>query len=154
MNATTPALYTAYLQGSLTLTARGEWRHEGAPFTNHAVIALFTRSIAFEDGAYYVRIGPQRAAFTCEDTAYFVVELLDETSPWRVKLADGSEEPLDAASLALGTEDQIYCTVKGSHRARFIGGSHQRLLAHAVSDSALRIDGREVAPRREPDAKK
>jgi len=46
--------------------------------------------------------------------------------------------------LSLGEEQQIYCTVKVSHRARFSRSAHQSLLKHTLDDCALEINGETV----------
>ena len=142
-----PALYTAYLEGSLKLSKYGEWWHNGRPFQNKKVAELFSRSVVWveEDKSYFIYIAEGRAKFDCEDTAYFVTELCDQKSPWNVRLSDQSEEALLATSLALGSENQIYCMVKdGKHRARFSRQAHQALIAHAVDEETFLVDGHKV----------
>jgi len=143
-------LYTAYMKGSLKLTKLGEWWHDGAPFEHTKLISLFHRSIVWdeEENEYYVQIGKGRASFDCEDTAFFVSVLMDESDPWKVVLADETQEPLQTSTLRLGSEDQMYCTVKDTHRARFKRSAHQTLLQHAISDDSLLINGETVTLKR------
>lgn len=136
--------YTAYLDGSLKLDKFGQWWHQGRPFQNNKLSIFFHRSIIWEpsDARYMLQIGQQRATFTCEDTAYFVMRLLDQQSPWRIELNDQSTENLAARSLSIGAENQFYCLVKeGQHRARFAREAYQALLSYIVDESSLRIDG-------------
>jgi hypothetical protein len=142
--------YTAYLEGSLRLSATGEWWHEGVAFTHPELIALFHRSIVWDAGTkrYLVRIGEGAATFTCEDTAYFVATLLTEQTPWYITLLDGTIEPLDPAMFSLGTDNQIYCRVKGGHRARLTRGAHQNLLCFAIDAETLLIGDVPVKLRR------
>ncbi len=143
--------YTAYLEGSLKLSKYGEWWHNGVQFQNQRLAELFHRSIVWdeEEQKYFVRIGPQRASFTCEDTAYFVVALDVTKSPWQILLADGSTEVLDPSSLRCGKEDQIYCQVKHTYRARFKRAAYQVLLQHVRDEDTLLIDDKEVRLERE-----
>lgn len=137
------SMYTAFLEGSLVLSKTGEWWHEGVIFQNERLSGLFHRSIQFdsEHNAYVVRIGAQQATFTCEDTPYFVSALIETPSGPTIRLLDGSEEPLNQESLTVGAESQIYCTVKGGHRARLTRGAHQDLADKAIDESRVRICG-------------
>lgn len=139
---TTPH-YTAYMEGTLRLSAAGEWQHEGTAFTHPELAKLFHRSIVWDEPsrAYVVKIGNGIAHFTCEDTAYFVAEIRDDTAPWQVVLFDGSSEPLDPTSIVVGNAHQIYCAVKGGHRARLSRPAHQHLMRYARSDTELEIAG-------------
>lgn len=144
-------MYTAYLQGSLKLAATGEWRHNGEPFQNQKLSELFSRSIVWDQsaGQYFVQIGQQRAAFDCEDTAYFVLSIDDKEVPWSLHLSDGRTEALRPTTLCSGPENQVYCTVHETHRARLSRPAHQILLQHAVSDDSILIGGAEYRLRLE-----
>lgn len=148
-NAPTQApIYTAYLEGSLVLTAEGQWFHEGSPFTNERVIDLFFRSIVWDEAQarYLIRVGDQQqATFRCEDTAYFVIQIHDSPDGPLISLNDGSTEPLRTDTLFLGEVGQIYCTVKGNHRARLSRNVHQELLEHAIDEHTISVCGRTVA---------
>jgi hypothetical protein len=141
------APYLADLSKNLKLSATGEWWHDGRPFENRKLIELFNRSIVWDQNKdrYLLQIGGNQASFEYEDTVYFVTSLHDQNSPWKLALSDQTEELLAPSSLSLGSQNQIYCTVKGSHRARFSRGAHQQLLAHAVDDTSLLLDGKNVS---------
>ncbi len=138
--------YTAFLEGSLTLSRYGEWWQNGRPFQNKKLSDLFSRSVQWDpaDSRYYVRIGAQRASFTVEDTAYFVTAFDTTTLPWQILLSDGTQELFDPRCLSMGDENQFYFLVKGGHRARALRPVHQQLLGFAVSDSELEIAGTRV----------
>jgi len=140
------AIYTAYLEGSLKLSKTGEWWHEGRPFANLRLAELFHHSIVWAEveKRYFVQIGQQRASFDCEDTAYFVLQVDETATPWQLSVSDGSTEQLDPKSLSLGLEDQIYCTIKGFHRARLSRSAHQQILTHVVSENQLSIGGQTI----------
>lgn len=137
-------MYTAYLKGSLKLSKTGEWWHNGQVFQNPKVSQLFTRSVVWDADAqeYFIQIGAQRASFDCEDTAYFVTAIDDSKSPWVVSISDGGSEPLRPETLRIGDDEQIYCNVHGTHRARLSRAAHQTLLRYVESDNALSIDGK------------
>ncbi|MDZ4785437.1 MAG: DUF1285 domain-containing protein [bacterium] len=136
-------LYTAQLKGKLKLSKFGDWYHEGKIFERKSLSDLFHRSLVWdaELKSYFVELGPQRATFDCEDTTFFVLALDDSKNPWQVTLAGGAQEPLNPVSLSLGDEDQIYCLVKGGHRARFTRAAHQQILKYVVDDSHINISG-------------
>lgn len=140
-------IYTAYLKGSLKLSKFGEWWHNGVAFQNQKLSALFHRSIIWseDEKSYFVKIGNNRASFDIEDTPYFVLELQDQVSPWRVLLSDENIEELDLSTLRVGSEDQIYCLVKaGLHQARFSRSAYQALITHAQDEQSLLVEGKRV----------
>lgn len=134
-------LYTANLTGSLKLSANGEWFHNGLIFKNKRLSKLFHSSIVwdFHSREYFVEIGQQRARFDKIDTAYFVVSIDDTKEPWVLLLADESLETLNPASLSIGPENQIYCTVKGGHKARFNRQAFQTLAQYVIADYQVKI---------------
>ena len=136
-------MYTAYLKGSLKLSKTGEWWHNGQPFQNQKVSDLFTRSLVWDESAaeYFIQIGTQRASFDCEDTAFFITSIDDTVSPWTIAISDGTTETLRGDNIEIGDEQQLYCIVHGSHRARLTRSAHQALLCHVESDSSIVIDG-------------
>lgn len=144
MNTERSPMYTAYLEGSLVLSKTGDWWHNGSIFENERLAKLFHKSICFdqEQNKYVVRIGAQQATFTCEDTAFFVTEIKEVNGSFVAKLLDESEEVLALESLSLGGDDQIYCQIKGGHRARLTRGAHQTLVANAVDDSHVCLAGK------------
>lgn len=138
--------YTAYLRENLKLSKSGTWYHNGIEFSNPKVIDLFNHSIVWdaEHACYVVRIGRQQAVFECEDTAYFVTELLDTVVPWQVNISNGTCELLRQDTIRIGAENQFYCLVNEHHRARFSRSAHQTLLQHAISEDTIRINGKEL----------
>lgn len=136
--------YTAELTGSLKLSSTGVWIHNGSPFQNQKLIDLFFRSIIWdpEEKRYLLRIGSGCAKFECEDTAYFVNSFDDTSLPWIVNLSDNTAEAFCPDTLAVGSQGQIYCTIKGSHKARLSRSAHQHLLLSAVSNDEIKIGDR------------
>lgn len=138
------------MEGTLRLSATGEWWHEGSPFTHPELTKLFHRAIVWDEGSkrYLVKIGSGVAHFTYDDTAYFVGEILESPSDWRIVMFDGTIEPFLPATLLVGREHQLYCSVKGGHRARLSRPAHQHLLRYARSDDELEIGGAVIRIRR------
>ncbi len=144
-------LYTAELRGKLALSQMGEWFHEGKKFERKTLSDLFHRSIVWDPKlhSYFIEIGPQRATFDCEDTAYFVIDLDESVTPWQVVLAGetsgGANEELDPKSITVGDQGQFYCSVRDGHRARFTKGIHQRLLNYVIDENTMRISGQVIS---------
>jgi len=144
----TAVQYTAYLEGSLVLTAQGVWVHNGTPFANQRLSELFSRSVVWDSqhNAYTVRIGAQQACFTCEDTPYFVMEF--DPGTLQLRLSNDSHYSLALDSLRVGSSGQFYCRVAVNPGrqdvARFSRPAHQSLLAHAVDDQHLELAGKVI----------
>lgn len=135
--------YLVRLEEPLHLSARGEWFQGGKPFSNRKVADLFTRSVIFDHqaGAWMVAIGPQKAAFTSEDTQIFVVELSEEGV---AHLSSDALKPLVRGDFeVLVTTCNAWCLssakLPGSGRARFLPGLQQQLSGHVVEDSEGRL---------------
>jgi hypothetical protein len=121
----------------ITLDAEGRWWHEGDPIDNPRIVELFNRSIERTTGGTYVlHIAPFTYPIEVKDTAYFVrrVDLMGDGA--RLLLSDGSEEPLDVASLRSVQGRGFYCTVKGgAFAARFSRPAYYALAEH-IEESA------------------
>lgn len=135
--------YTAYLEGSLRLDAEGRWYHNGAPFRNSRVAELFSRSVSWDSSVrkWFVQIGEQRAAFSCDDTALFVAEVCDQMQPPAFRLTDGALVPISEARITAGDSNQLYLGLPDGQLARFGRGALQRLLHFAVDDTVVEIGG-------------
>lgn len=138
----------------------GRWYADDEPIANQRIADLFARHITRgEDGAWWLRIGDERARIVVDDTP-FVVTRVDGSprSGFRITLNDGSVEPLATGSLALGAHDVLYCDVKdAAHRARFLRAAQSELLSHVTVEGERFVlplpDGVQViAPARARDA--
>ncbi len=109
-------------QSGLSLDAEGRFLHRGEPITHPRPLEILWRSLRREpDGRYTVSIGREVAYVSIEATPYAVQAVLpapDGGAP-RIRLSDGAEERLEPASLTLGADGILRCTVKGDHAARF-----------------------------------
>ena len=110
-------------QGSgISLDAEGRFLHRGEPITHARTLEVLRQSFRREpDGRYSVSIGRERAYVAIEAAPYAVQAVLPAqggAAP-RLRLSDGSEEPLDPATLRLDRDGVLQCTVKGDHLARF-----------------------------------
>ncbi|MFO0576591.1 MAG: DUF1285 domain-containing protein [Polyangia bacterium] len=140
----------------IELDPEGQWRHQGEPFTNPNLIALFHRSIARTAGGTYVlQIPPFSYPITVADTPRFVrhVRIAAREAGGReaggpavtLLLSDGSEQPLAADGLAYVADRGLYCRVlspDGSRwPARFLRPAYYALAEHLVEEGgAFQLD--------------
>jgi hypothetical protein len=110
------------------------------------------RSLTREpDGRYAVSVGREKAYVTLEAAPYAVRAVLPDAAEGgipRLRLSDGTEEPLDPESLSLGPDGVLGCVVKGGHRACFTRAGQLALGALLEEDPpgsgrfALDVNGR------------
>jgi hypothetical protein len=108
-------------QSGLSIDADGRFLHRGEPITHARTLEVLWRSLERGgDGRYLVRIGRESAYVEVADAPYAVRGVIEEPggSP-TLLLSDGSREPLDPSTLALGRDGVLRCSVKGGHPARF-----------------------------------
>jgi hypothetical protein len=124
----------------LVLHRDGSWSHEGVPFTNVRLRAVFDRSVRYlpEEGVYVVQVGRFRGQIEVEEAAFFVRSF--DAARGAISLSDGSEEPLEPASLRPSPADgALLCRVKRDLHpdglpARFTQAAQAELL-HAVRET-------------------
>jgi hypothetical protein len=129
----------------------GRWSHEGQPIRHARLRAAFDRSVRWlpDERAFVVQLGRFRGQIEVEEAAFFVREV--DLARGRLRLSDGTWEPLDVASLALSPRDgALLCRVKralappGGLLARFQPAAQAELLQAAEETpegAALRIGG-------------
>jgi hypothetical protein len=104
----------------LSIDDEGRFLHRGEPITHARTLEVLWGSLArAHDGRWAVRIGRERAYVEVGETPYAVRAVTpDESGPPWLLLSDGTCERLDPATLSLGTDGVLRCTVKGGERAR------------------------------------
>jgi hypothetical protein len=125
----------------LVLHHDGSWSHEGVPFLNRRLRAVFDRSVRYlpEERLFVVQIGRFRGEIEVEEAAFFVREFDAPTG--RLRLSDATAERLDPASLRVSPRDgALLCRVKrdltpDGLAARFLHGAQAELLL-AVEEGA------------------
>jgi hypothetical protein len=120
---TTPdedALELLRAQSGLSIDRDGRFLHRGEPITHARTLDVLWRSLErVPDGRYLVRVGRESAYVAIEDAPYAIRGVLAEEAPPALLLSDGTREPLDPATLAVGADGVLRCRVRGGHRARF-----------------------------------
>jgi len=89
----------------LELRFAGSWWHEGVPFTNPRLRALFDRCVRYlpDERKYVVQVGRFRGEVEVEEAGFFVREV--DLPRGEVVLSDGSREALDVATLRPSPRD-------------------------------------------------
>lgn len=130
-------LRKGYQLEQITLHADGHWTHKGQPFENPKIIKLFNYSVArTKGGTWVIDVGQFVYPITVEDCGYFVERLALHEDGITLYLSDGTEEPLDIASLTYKEGGRLYCQVKSNaFTARF-----KRAPYHGLSDY-MDVDG-------------
>jgi hypothetical protein len=118
---TDDALELLRSSSGLSIDAEGRFLHRGEPITHARTLEVLWRSLSrTADGRYLVAIGRESAYVTLEAAPYAVRGVLEVPGGTPLLLlSDGTREPLDPATLALGADGVLRCTVKGDHDARF-----------------------------------
>lgn len=118
---TDEALELLRSRSGLSIDAEGRFLHRGEPITHARTLEVLWRSLErTADGRYLVRIGRESAYVAIEAAPYAVRGVIEGAAgaPWLL-LSDGSREPLDPGTLAVGADGVLRCEVKGGHAARF-----------------------------------
>jgi uncharacterized protein len=122
--------FYAVESGKISFRRDGNWYTDEERIDNQRIAVLFSRSINRNpDGSYFLQIGDERAPITVEDTPYVVKSVEGDTQGgFTLILNDDSGEPLDASSLAVGSDNVLYCRVKNGHfEARFLRPAYYHL---------------------------
>ena len=138
----------------IRLTKEGKWFHNGEPFINEKIIALFTKSVDITaDGRYVIHYGNHTYPIVVEDTPYFITGVRFEgfASFERIfiTLSSGDIEELDIYSLYCGANNALYCRIKGGRMpARFMRSPSfyilERLEEETDGQYSVRLCGQKI----------
>jgi hypothetical protein len=141
---------------SIWIDREGRWFFRGEEITHRKTYLLYCRSLTLDAaGRFLLRVGKEECPVEVED-APFVVKSLDfiPADGGKIKsidllLNDETREPLQPETLRVGTQNVLYCQVRGgSFAARFSRGAYQLLFPYIRHDERrkrffLVIDGKE-----------
>lgn len=132
----------------LVLGRDGHFYHEGEAIAHPGLRRVLERAVCFAEpeGVFIVQVGHFRGQIELEDTPFFVHAYSPETG--EIDLSDLSSERLDPASLRIGEDGVLCCTVKGRFPARFSQAAQAHLLLALDAERAppvLRMGAREVS---------
>ena len=120
----------------LTIDDEGRFLHRGEPVLHTRTLEVLWSSLGpTSGGRWLVRIGRESAYVGVAETPWIVrgVDAGDGSSAPTLFLADGSREPLDPATLRLGDDGVLRCTVSRGRPARF-GRAAQIALGAALHE--------------------
>ncbi len=132
--------FWAVSSGAISFGRDGRWYSDGEAINNPRIAALFSRCLRqTEDGRWQIAMADERAFVTIEDTPWVVTAIdAEPDGGFRLRLNDGTVEPLDPTTLAVGAGHVLYTRVKGRHRARFLRPAYYQL-APAIEERAGRF---------------
>ena len=127
----------------ITFRKDGRWYADDEPVTHERLARLFTRCLRrTASGGYEIWIDERyHADVAVEDTPY-VVTAVTAAAPggFVLLLNDGTSEPLDPASLHVGSDHVLYCSVKqGAEQARFLRPAYYQISSCIEEDGCGRF---------------
>jgi len=122
----------------------GTWHYKGNEMFRKDIVKLFYQNLKRdESGKYYIELENDLASLEVEDTAYVVTAVYkfgtrgEGNERISVLLNDETLEELDCASLRIGDQNILYCTVKADgHDARFLRSSYYQIAEFFDYDEA------------------
>lgn len=109
-------------ESSIVLDEQGRFWHDGALVEHPGMARAFAGWIQRhpDDGRFILSNGFDWTYVTVRDVPYFVKSVRAVDDAPVAELFDGSDEPLDTSTLAIGADGAVYCRVKsGTLEAKF-----------------------------------
>ena len=150
------AAHAAFLErvrnSGISIDREGQLWHEQQPIEHGGLrSALYRWLDRNPDGHYVFRLDEQRFAHVeVADTPMVARAARWEGDRLMLALSDGSEEPLDAATLTIDGEGVLRVGVRGGRLEARLATSATVVLAERMVGEKLRVEGRllAIAPRR------
>ena len=124
-------------ESTILLDAEGRFFHDGELVEHAGMARAFASWIDRhpDDGRFVLNNGYDWSNFRVEDVPFFVLGLREQGQQLLLRLSDGSESPLDLATLRAGAREALYAAVKnGKFQARFTAAAQTALAPWLVSD--------------------
>lgn len=126
----------------IRIDREGIWYYRGAEMYRKDILRLFYEHLKKDaHGCYLIDMGDEKCYLDVEDTP-FVVTSVDrsgsdaEGEHVTLTLIDGTEEKLNPASLRIGKDNVLYCSIRnGEHEARFSRASYYEMAGAFEYDS-------------------
>jgi hypothetical protein len=137
-------------ESTIVLDREGRFWHDGGRVDHPALEQALRTWIARhpDDGRLILTNGYDWCYFRAEDAAFVVDALrVEPDGGVTLRLFDGSDEPLDPATLSVGEGGAVYARVKGGRfDARFSRHAQTQLAPVLVEGDppTLRVEGREI----------
>jgi hypothetical protein len=131
--------------------AAGRWSQDGVPLEHPNLVRAFDAWVdRADDGRLCLRNALGWAYVTIEGAPLFVRSLGITRDGVSLRLSDGREERLDAATLRVGPDGALHCDARGGRlAARFDRHAQTQLAALLEEDDDgvyLNVDGLRVTP--------
>jgi len=99
----------------------GRWYYEGREIINHQVLSAFCDALEEDvDGRYRLVIEPEICYVEVEDTPFVVASIRGDTdNGLSVLLNTSAVHKLDPATLSIGENNILYCTIPDGMKVRF-----------------------------------
>lgn len=117
----------------------GWWYANDERIHNRRINTLFSQHLRKTPaGTYEIAIGWDKVAVEIDDAPYVVTRVTGDTEQGLLlRLNDESEELLDPTTLYIGSENVLYCLVKGrEHTARFSRPAYYQFAVYVQEDVA------------------
>ena len=117
----------------------GRWDWEGRPMLHEGILRYLKQNLEQDtDGGWWVTVGPSRVPVIVEDAPFLVEALLAD--PPRLRLDDGSEEPLPAPfALVQDAEHRLHTRARGGkYRALLSRAAHHQVWGALEEDAGGR----------------
>ncbi len=149
MGATPPAEWKL---PTLRVDIDGEWWDDDVQITHHGILANLRGTLRRDADGYFIQTRV-RIPVIVEDVPWIVVRVERRGEILHAFLNDGTEEPIDPATLRIGAGDVPYCAVKeGRFDARLSRAATFQLLALVERDAGagdvVKLGGRTYPLRR------
>jgi hypothetical protein len=119
----------------IRIDKEGVWYYKGAHMFRKEILSVFFQHLRIDEcGKYLIELGEERCYLDVEDTAFIVAAVYKTQLPdngraqMDILLSDDSCEKLEMQSLHVGSDNVLYCRVKGGKFiARFSRNSYYQL---------------------------
>jgi len=139
------AMKDAIASYQIRIDKEGVWYYNGAVMFRKEIVNLFYQNLRQDaSGRYLIELENDRCYLDVDDTAYAVRSVRQTLSGnegkkvFHLLLSDDTTETLDPATLRIGHENVLYCSVK-NHRfeARFLRPAYYQLAGDIEHDEIL-----------------
>jgi hypothetical protein len=125
----------------IRIDKEGNWYYQDLPIINKKIYLYLNQCIAQDpSGRYILSMDGETCCLEVEDTPFVIQEVRLLSDPGQspslvLKLNDGTEETLKAATLRVGQDNVLYCKVKGGlYDARLLRNAYYQLAEFLEQD--------------------
>jgi hypothetical protein len=122
---------------SIRIDKDGRWYYEGNEIINEHVLAAFCNALEKDnDGRYRIVIEQEVCYVEVEDTPFVVASIRGDTRKGlSVLLNTAAVHELDPATLSIGENNVLYCTLQDGMRVRFSRAAYYLLAQMMEKDN-------------------